>query len=229
MKQAFKMFMGSLLVYLAVASCVGMDVPNLSTSSAGGGGSDGTSGRTASSSSMTAGGHGGMSTGNGGSTGSVLNPVPPAQAESGTRLKATYTIGADGSKSYHDGYWWDSLRQENCVMLPVDETTDVCIPFYEASAAPYFQDALCTIATWRLSGSEAQCNKIPTYAYWHQFDSCGTITPYTIYAIGEPISLVDVYTNIGGDCIKSMQNGAVFHALTAIPTSAFVTASHAHE
>src|SRR5881394_1608404 len=36
----------------------------------------------------------------------------------GTRLKGKYLLGADGSREYQKGIWYDSLRKEDCDYQP---------------------------------------------------------------------------------------------------------------
>lgn len=141
-------FLSGCMVYVLVAACSAMDpgraggggsAPHAAVVGGAGGvavmasgaaGHDGASVGIggASGASVGVGGHGGMSSSAGhggalgaGGAGGFLDPVPPAHADptSGTRLKARFWMNADGSKSYLDGIWYDSLLMTDCAASKV--------------------------------------------------------------------------------------------------------------
>jgi len=128
-----RLLVGSTAIYLALAmshGCGGSD-PGLYPSG-GSGGAGGNHGATASA------GKGGAS-----STGSVMNPVPDANAnESGSRIKAKYYVGSDGSRQWAG--WYDSQRKEDCYYQYASDEAFRCMPSVGYASTGYFSDAACT-------------------------------------------------------------------------------------
>lgn len=119
-KQSAKLFLGSLLVYVAMASCVASEkAVTLASTSSGGGGTAGASG---------SGGVGGV--------GGVMDPVPDASAEpiaepffkSGTRLKLQYLTGEDGSRLLVAQAFYDSSLQAYCLLQEAPDGVVRCMP-----------------------------------------------------------------------------------------------------
>jgi hypothetical protein len=117
---------GSFIIYTAMAACSGsVEHPTSSSSGATGHGGHGHGGASAQS------GHGGA----GGSHASgiidaMTDPVSEASADtvSGSRLKAYYETGDDGSKAYLPGTWWDSTRGEDCSSRIAGDGKLRCLP-----------------------------------------------------------------------------------------------------
>ena len=55
-------------------------------------------------------------------------PRRSADPADGTRLKATYRLGADGFKEYVTGVWFDSQRSETCTFTPAGDGQQRCLP-----------------------------------------------------------------------------------------------------
>jgi hypothetical protein len=75
----------------------------------------------------------------------LTDPVPEARADittSGTRLKANYFVGSDGSKQFQS--WHDSQLNLDCNFLTntVDGTTR-CLPVSAGSFIGYYTDPQC--------------------------------------------------------------------------------------
>ncbi len=124
----------------------------------------------------------------------VTDPVSTASADqptSGTRLKAQWYVGSDGSKA--QAGWYDSQLQVNCGFETASDGTTRCLPqptpFAATAAEPvvaatgvYYADSACTEP---VAGAYAACQ--PQYAYLGTYGTCGQVS-YTIYSIGEQVS-----------------------------------------
>ena len=148
MRSSLHFLSGSVVVYALMAACSG-----------GGGGAStpGSGGMTSSGGSIAAAGFatGGSFTSTGGAN-TMMNPVPDANAEtkSGTRLKARYYVGADGSKQFVG--WRDTMRNEDCGFQKTDDGTLRCLP--APSYVVYYADAGCTQPLGNMvTGSGSAC------------------------------------------------------------------------
>lgn len=155
-KEGLKLVFGSVVVYVVMAACAGGGTMSPSDTSAGGG----SSGGAVSASGSSSGGNGSDGSGSsGGSTGddsggtsfldALTDPVPAAQADttqSGSRLKAKYYVGSDGSKQFIG--WHDSMLNVDCAFVLASDGTTRCMPYYPEAAliATYFSDSGCTQA-----------------------------------------------------------------------------------
>jgi hypothetical protein len=133
--QSFKMFAGSVAVYVAVASAYAC------TGSAGGGataergaGDGGTGGMVS-----DAAGTGGVSE----TSPAGGGPVPVANADPvpGSRLQSQYRVADDGAKEWLG--WHDSLLDAACGWWPMSDGRQHCVPLYLRHTF-YFADASCT-------------------------------------------------------------------------------------
>jgi len=225
-KEGLKLVVGSVVVYVVMAACAGAGTMSPSDTSAGGS----SSGGVASASGSSSGNDGSDGSGSsGGSTGddsggtsfldALTDPVPAAQADttqSGSRLKAKYYVGSDGSKEFAG--WHDSMLNVDCGFVPASDGTTRCMPAYPGAALVelYFSDSGCTQA---LALGTKGC-AAPLYAFQSQagmgsacvtgFDrifqlgaaytgalytgspaSCVTIpspTTYSLYSLGPEVS-----------------------------------------
>ncbi len=220
-----KIFFSGVAVYLSVASihaCGGTDsLPTWATSSASGGGATGAGGAPMVSTSSA--GTGGK-TGHGGS-GGMTNPVADALAESGSRLKAQWLTGDDGSKSFAGFY--DSARQEACSFLDMSDGVKHCIPWtgQAFNVDTTFLDASCV--TPIAVAAVVPCMSTPKYGYSYYDLACPS-GPYKfrIFSIGAKFTLPTVYSKASGSCVGSAPSpSAVYHLLgSEIPPSSFVAA-----
>jgi hypothetical protein len=186
-KEGLKLVLGSVVVYVVMAACASVGTMSPSDTSAGAGSS---SGGAASASGSSSGGNGSDGSGSsGGSTGAdsggmslldaLTDPVPAANADttqSGSRLKAKYYVGSDGSKQFLG--WHDSMLNVDCSFLLASDATTRCIP-----AAPpgvgiatqnFFADAACTQP---LGVTDGACAPTPAFITMTTTDlACSTTT-----------------------------------------------------
>ena len=124
MNSALKMIGGSITIYVAMAAC-----------SAGGGVATGFGSPGSSKPSGSSGSSGGTS---------VTNPVPTASADStqsGSRLKAMYNVGSDGSKVFASLH--DSQLNVDCSFEGASDGSTRCLPS-GAQAGGFFSDPQCS-------------------------------------------------------------------------------------
>ena len=127
MNSALKMIGGSITIYVAMAACsasggtaTGFGPPGSSKPS----GSSGSSGGT-----------------------SVTNPVPTASADStqsGSRLKAMYNVGSDGSKVFASLH--DSQLNVDCSFGGASDGSTRCLPSGAQVGGEFFSDPQCSQA-----------------------------------------------------------------------------------
>jgi hypothetical protein len=212
MRRVVEVAAGSVAVYVLVAAC-----------SAGGG-------TLASSASTTggatsAGGYGGsVADGTAGTTGSgglssvdaaldaiadaVVDPVPDAAAdtnESGTRLRARYWTGSDGSRQFIG--WRDTGRNEDCAVGTASDGQLRCLPTLSTGcsgtvatgmwAGYVYSDASCTIPAVAVNAESASTVQYVTSG---ASDSSTGCTRYvtTVYSVGDRAA--SVYTLSGATC-----------------------------
>lgn len=215
----FRFFLGSVLVYVLVAllhtSCE--SEPLFASGGAGG-----------------AAGHGaGSANGMGGRRDAsiidaITDPVAEAQADpiDGTRLRAYYMTGDDGSKYSIYGRWWDSLRMEDCNFLPASDGKLRCLP--SASVATlYFVDASCAQPIAAVAPGCAE-KYVPRYTV----AACYVTQPQEIHPLGAPAAQpAKLYAlPIGGSCIQTgvLAGYQYFDVGPEIPPSSFVAGTEAH-
>lgn len=161
--RSIRLLAGSIAVYLSVASlhACGSSGPAMGSASSGGaGGSGGSNGAFMGGAGAKDGAGGSQATtaaqavasgsDGAGSTGSIMDPVGDAHAnESGSRLKAKWYKGVDGSKQWIG--WYDSQRQEECSIARAADGKDRCLPItvfiqptiYNSAPTGYYGDATC--------------------------------------------------------------------------------------
>jgi hypothetical protein len=197
------------IVYVAMAACSG-------------GGSGGPGGFGAGS---DAGGIGSSS------DGSVLdalsNPVPDAHADpatSGSRLKAMYRVGDDGSREFAG--WRDSARNEDCFFQTATDGTTRCMPTTGATVAGYFADAGCTAPVAYLPTSTGGCASPPKYARSSETLACG-IYAVKLATLGSAFSGSTVYAKGPTSCIATapIAGFTYFNVGSDIGPAAFVQAT----
>ena len=125
MNLVFKMVGGSIAIYVAMAACsasggtaTGFGPPGSSKPS----GSSGSSGGT-----------------------SVTNPVPTASADStqsGSRLKAMYNVGSDGSKTFVTFH--DTQLNADCLFGGASDGSTRCLPSGAQVTGELFSDPQCS-------------------------------------------------------------------------------------
>jgi hypothetical protein len=143
----------------------------------------------------------GKSNGMGGIIGEMMDPVPDANAnESGSRLKAKYYIGADGSKQF-TFVWRDTQRDEDCTFGRVAGGELRCIPATSAIRI-YFADSGCTQPIW-MSGKTAAtstCDPTAGAKYGYTADAAGCSD--AIHSL-QPTTPTMIYNGTPAQCIAS--------------------------
>jgi hypothetical protein len=231
MRNAIHFLGGSVTVYVLMAACSAGSKGRTSsddemasaggTSSAGAmqaaGGVDGSSAGKASD--PTA----GKSSGMGGIIDDMMDPVPDANAnENGTRLKAKYYAGSDGSKQFTFS-WRDTQRNEDCnfAYLPGGELR--CIPMSSA-ARVYFADAGCTAPLWVAAKAAASCYPVAAAKYGTVADATGcTQELHTLQATTPTM----VYSGTPANCLGSAAPDVYTYYASSgkVPFSEFVAAT----
>jgi hypothetical protein len=98
----------------------------------------------------------------------LTDPVTEARADpyqSGTRLKASYWAGTDGSKQFTG--WHDSQRNEDCSFTTAADGSTRCTP-NAAFSSTYFADANCTQPVYVVGST---CESLPPYVTSATIDS----------------------------------------------------------
>jgi hypothetical protein len=189
-----------------------------------------------------AGGMGNGSSGNGGASGStshgnggsdsgifdaLTDPIADAMADpmSGSRLKAYYRTGDDGSKAYIPYVWFDSQRNEDCAFQTAADGVSRCMP--TAYATTQFTDAACmNPVVWMPTCSS------PKYASYSDATQCPSL-PH-IYPVGAVLTTpTTVYFKSGNVCTMTTPFGTPGYAYYSIgaeiaPTT-FVGSTLQHE
>ncbi len=160
----------------------------------------------------------------------ITDPVKEAKADvnqSGTRLKARFYAGADGSKQFVG--WHDTLRNEDCAYGVAADGETRCIPSGKP-VSNIFADAACTqgladvfkgCATPPTVVSTVQnlpnttCGSLPSRT--HLFP-VGTIFSGTLYAMNGACVVAD--PNIFGTASRDF-----YSVLPEVPATAFVQAT----
>jgi hypothetical protein len=233
MRNAIHFLGGSVTVYALMAACSAGSKGKpgdhaVSTAGAANHGIAMASGGVDASGDPTAGSSAVATSGMGGIIGEMMDPVPDAEAESGSRLKAKYYVGADGSKQFAF-IWRDTERNEDCSFQRAEDGSLRCLP--PAGAAPsYFADAACTQPVTLTVKQPGACGappaQLPTQLYL--LDSCGARKRYSVAAA--PVTS-GVHIGSGMTCTLAAAvyyDTLAFYPLTApeaVPVSAFVAAT----
>lgn len=205
-KAFFGSLMGSALVYVAMAACVATEnIPHESTGKV-------TTG---------VGGSGGMGNGGfGGFVDAMVDPVPDANAEtsgSGTRLKARYHVGSDGSRIQAE-QWYDTTLGHTCSALPMKDGTRRCVPL--GIGTYHFADAACE----QPFGVITNKNCAPEAKYAQSFEPEACNLHYKIYSVKAPIEPAQVFAVVGGTCQAATKtpDWQYFELGNELPPSDFV-------
>lgn len=233
MKSALKFLSGSVVTYMVMAAC----------SSAGGPSAHGGAGESA----MAMGGADGVGgagsvdagddaaparAGSSGMLGMMMDPVPDASAEpgsDGTRLKAIYQIGADGSRQQQYN-WWDSERKEECSFVAFSDSSTRCVPTAQGTTGTFFSDAGCASSLF-ISYTSNCPTADAKYGMGTAAFACGAVLYPAIYSL-TPSSPAKVFQGKPGACTEVPPTGLVSYAFytgTPLPLASFVTATKEHD
>jgi hypothetical protein len=217
--------LGGGVIYLAMAACSSQGAGKLGSTTIGGGGRSSAVGR---------GGAGGGGDGAAGSDSGIgdalLDPVTTAIADpiSGSRLRANYRLGSDGSKEYLPGSWFDTMLGQDCSFTTAADGVLRCLP--EGIAPIAYSDAACTTPVLMIP---AGCST-PTYAVTDDSATCALPGGVThVHSVGAAVTPANLYTQAGGgNCPGAGTPPAGFTYLgvgAEIAASTFVAASLGHD
>jgi hypothetical protein len=202
-KDTLKLTLGSLAVYYVMAACSApAGTSSAPSASRGTPGSSGTSAGASSgaatagaSSGGTTGASSGSGTSNGSPSGSSGSPVPDANADetqSGSRLRANYFSGADGSKQF--AYFTDAQRgNEQCSFGAASDGSIRCLPT-GAEMGSYYADASCSVPL-----ALATCGAAPAYGASYGAAACG-LGQRTIYPVTGAFGGTTFYAGTSSAC-----------------------------
>jgi hypothetical protein len=121
--------------------------------------------------------------------------APAEPYVSGSRVRAVFIVGDDGSKMLHS--WWDNQRKETCGWRLVQNGDFRCLPAM-AVAGYIFADAACTrlVSSWTLN-----CQDVPDLLSVTRTETtpCGTTYSETIHTRGAEWT-GDIYVSTGALC-----------------------------
>jgi hypothetical protein len=205
-KEGLKLVFGSVVVYVVMAACAsgGPGSPNGfgpdASGSSGGTGQDG--------SGSSGGGTGPNDSSGAGILDALTDPVPEAKADtnqSGSRLKAKYYVGSDGSKTFFGMH--DSMLNVDCYFQPATDGTTRCLPSYPAGAliSTFFYDSGCAVP---LAYVPKGCSPA-TYASQSQTGSggCATAPSIRMFKLGTAYA-GPLYTGSATNCSAQPDAGA---------------------
>lgn len=119
--------------------------------------------------------------------------------KSGSRIKARYIEGADGSRQFVG--WRDTLRNEDCGYYSIQGVMR-CLPAI-ATTNYFFKDAQCTMPIVLVPKGAAPCPGdipyVPAYA-WYPVQACASPE---LRAMGPKLALQNYYLANGASCIDS--------------------------
>jgi len=241
MKSALKFLSGSAATYFLMAACA--DAPKRSQAKAvGGSGQNAMGGRATSSGGTTApdamndagwGGASGSYIDTAGVFGTMMDPVPDASAEpatDGSRLKAIYQVGSDGSRQQQYN-WWDSARDEECSFTAFADGSTRCVPSSGASGGSFFSDSGCATPLFVVA-TASQCQGAGTakYAWGTGAISCGVFAYSGLYSLKSVVP-AQVFQGTPSACTATAASTSAlytFYTGTQIPLSSFVSATKEH-
>jgi hypothetical protein len=210
-----RLLVGSALIYVVVAICVGCPSHDRTTQDAGG------------------------------SFGSiqdaVLNPVPGASAQTtnGTRLKAEYWTADDGTRAYLPNTFWDSERGEECQFRLASDGVLRCLPLIGAAVdSPtnaYYSDSGCTtrLGAVDCSGNQPKysgqtdslCSSL-AHVYTNQSVYTGPVYHSSTYYDGAPYGTPECTLMTWP---TTENRTTVYNLGPEIPASSFVAATVQHD
>jgi hypothetical protein len=224
---------GGAVVYVAVAACSASSSGPSQTA----GLQDGVGGANADANTDGSGGAPGGNAGAPGGAagheqdGSILDaltdPVPDALADgpntSGTRLKAKWRVGDDGSREFAG--WHDSQLDLDCYFGVAADGVDRCLPYSAGLLPTYYSDAACT-KLLGMAGKPPQGCPTPAIAKHiaRSADSCGGAA-LRIYQVGAQVTPQSVYMLSGSNCVAFAIDPSTYlwyPILAEVPASSFV-------
>lgn len=147
-------------------------------------------------------------------------------ALSGTRLKATWINGSDGSKQFLS--WYDSSMMIDCTFNKLATGKAYCLP--PSGLQLMFTDPQCTKPIWSYP-TAITC--LPKYVTALAYDSCSAATSAHVYPVGAPMTgLTSVYmlsANTCSDFSSSIKSYSFYAAGAEVPLTYFVEGQITHD
>lgn len=170
----------------------------------------------------------------------MISPVADAKAGgvvSGSRLKATFIVGSDGSKRIDPDVFWDAELGETCQFTELADGESYCVPRHAEAhmsdeATKLYADASCSKEIpGYVSDLVCVADKMPTYAVVLENAFCGTAGRIKkIYKRGAPISELRRIYSFSGGCDRHVGFDVQAFGLGAeVPFSALVKGTRGHE
>lgn len=217
-REALRLVGGSIVVYVVMAACGSDSQKGGFADVDAGSGTDPHDGSTA-----------GPGTDGASLLDALTNPVPDANADpttSGTRLKARYYVGEDGSKQFVG--WHDSQRNEDCGFSKAGDGVLRCLPSAGASEAGIFSDSGCT----QPLAIAANCTTGAKYATVATL-SCGALASVRVFSLGSPVTPTVAYAGTPAACtmypaasLTSLEmTNAIYPVGAEVAPSSFVSAT----
>jgi len=149
--------------------------------------------------------------------------VPEAKAQSGSRLKARWYVGDDGSRQFLD--WQDTELNTACSFTTGADGTLRCMPIGGAAGAYYFSNATCS--TRLISVPQAQCTQgsQPEFGIYTE-TTCGA-SKYHIFPVTGVVQPANIYTGSPAACtpLAALAGYTFYSAGVELPASRFVAAN----
>jgi hypothetical protein len=140
-----------------------------------------------------------------------MMPVAEAQAaESGTRLKARWYVGEDGSRQ-PTFQWFDSARNEDCTFQMAADGVLRCIPGGYPQVS-YFSDDACTARIFAFgiaAPSSCSVNAVPKYAVVSSVEGCTSRA--RVFQVGSVTDPSQLYLQSGESCVAALSDGVEYH------------------
>lgn len=226
---------GSVTVYLAMAACSGGAKHSPGSGSPGptasqGGANAQNGGGTSIAGTSTPSGSGNGQVDTGGTMMAIiddmLDPVEEADAApatSGTRLRARYYAGEDGSRQFMG--WRDTTRNEDCSFLKSEDGQLRCLP--TATYASYYSDAGCSQPLLAVAKATPNCGAVafaaPAYALDVGTAQCGTMR---IWKVGAAVAPGMIYVGSPASCTGTAPLDVyAYYSTTHITPTEFVAAT----
>lgn len=134
--------------------------------------------------------------------GDMMDPVPDADAAptvSGSRLKAKYIAGEDGSRQFNYA-WRDTKRNEDCNFAHMADGKLRCLPTSGASQI-YFADEACSTPLWvRVKASGCGASQPNGTVYGMTNDTAGCVATIQRLTVAHPST---IYSGTSAQCIAA--------------------------
>jgi hypothetical protein len=143
----------------------------------------------------------------------LTDPVTTASADpyqSGSRLKAKYYAGSDGSKEFVG--WYDSMLSLDCIFLQASDNTTRCLPAYYSLGgaagaastlveASSYADAACTQLVYSITTCAGSPQYIlETVSQTMDGSACTAYTFYRVLLRGSPVTLTQTFSKTATGC-----------------------------